>query len=62
MWVPKCKQDVVELLHDCQTGLVSCGFAAEVLFPEFARSDMSNNRWEQILDIRKDEYNAVFNT
>ena len=48
MWRPKCKQDVVDLLIQVQMGYASCGFAADVLFPEFARNTSCNERYKRL--------------
>ena len=34
-WKPRCKQDVIYLLMEVQTGHVSCRKASDILFPEF---------------------------
>jgi hypothetical protein len=46
-WKPTCKYDVVKLLQRVQTGHASCGFASDVLFPQFATSYEINRRYKE---------------
>ena len=39
-WKPSCKQDVVDLLFEVQTGFVSCRRASDILFPAFMNNEI----------------------